>query len=340
MKSLASPSLEGLNTFGVPATAGQLIRIEDGRDLEQLPPFDPARDLLLGGGSNVLFASDVPGTVYLNRIPGMRIVGGDDQRPLVEAGAGEDWHRFVRWSLGQGLCGLENLSLIPGRVGAAPMQNIGAYGVELSSVLEQVTAWDWQTSKMTVLSREECRLGYRDSLFRSVLPGRYMVVSVHVRLARAFTPQLTYEGLRSELAARGISNPTAKEVSEAVIRIRRRKLPDPAVLGNAGSFFKNPVVEASLAESLSERYRGLPAWPAPDGGRRLSAAWMIEFCGLKGFREGNAGVSDRHALVLVNYGGATGSEITRLARTVQSTVHGQFGIMLEPEPLIVDFRRS
>jgi UDP-N-acetylmuramate dehydrogenase len=337
MKVKERPSLRALNTFGVEASAQLLLTVESEEDLRSLPAFNPGRDLVLGGGSNVVFVTDIPGTVYLNRIVGKHLVEDNGDHVVIESGAGENWHDLVRWTLNQGLCGLENLSLIPGLAGAAPMQNIGAYGVDLSSVLDSVTAWDWQRARWVSFNCEECRFGYRDSRFKSAEPGRFLITSIRLKLSRSFTPQLNYAGLRDELSAAGVERPSAADVSEAVIRIRQRKLPDPIEAGNAGSFFKNPVVGRDEAEALQSRYPGLPLWPLNEGQSRLSAAWMIESCGLKGLSENDATVSTRHALVIVNQGAATGREIAELAKKVQTTVHQEFGITLEPEPRLVAF---
>lgn len=337
MKVTESPSLKRLNSFGVPARAALLVSLEREEDVLELPPFDPRRDVMLGDGTNVLFVTDVPGTVIHNRILGRSVLAEEDGSVLVEVGAGENWHRLVRWTLRQGMSGLENLSLIPGSAGAAPIQNIGAYGVELSSVLDCVTAWDWQAATWVSLSASECLPGYRDSLFRSAAPDRYLITSIRLRLPREFRPRLEYAGLRDELAATGVVQPSALDVSDAVIRLRRRKLPDPASIGNAGSFFKNPVADAGRAARMLADHPGLPSWAAADGSVKLSAAWMIERCGLKGLRRGDAGVSDRHALVLVNHGGATGRDILQVAETVQAAVADAFGIHLEPEPRIAHF---
>lgn len=334
MKVLERASLKSLNTFGVDATASLLLRIETEEDLLSLPAFDPQRDFILGGGSNVLFVSDVPGTVFLNRISGKAIIIEHDGCAQLEVGAGENWHQLVCWSLEQGLSGLENLSLIPGLAGAAPIQNIGAYGVELSSVLEGVTAWDWQNSAWVIFNQDECRFGYRDSLFKSVETDRYLVTSIRLRLNRQFQPQLDYVELRDALATRGIDKPDPKQVSETVIRLRRQKLPDPAVTGNAGSFFKNPVVSRDQAEVLRCRFTGLPIWPAGADRTKLSAAWMIENCGWKGFHENGAAVSSQHALVLVNQGQSSGRHILELSAKIADSVAQQFGVALEPEPKI------
>ena len=337
MKVTEKPSLQGLNTFGVDASAQLMLTLESEEDLLSLPPFDPGRDLLLGGGSNLLLAGDVPGTVLQNRILGKEILESGQHHATIEVGAGENWHEMVTWSLSRGFSGLENLSLIPGLAGAAPIQNIGAYGVELASMLENVTAWDLQRHNWVSFSRDQCRFAYRDSLFKTVHPDRYLITSIRLRLNRQFAPRLDYSGLAEELARFGISHPTAIEVSEAVIRLRRRKLPDPSVVGNAGSFFKNPVLDREEALSLLALNPKMAAWTHTDDTMKISAAWMIEHCGFKGSRQGDAGVSEQHALVLVNHGAADGRQLLELASRIQSTVHSTFGIRLEPEPRIVDF---
>lgn len=334
MKHLTAKSLKAMNTFGVEATAEELIEVDSAQDLEGIE-FDPTTDLMLGGGSNILFASAVPGTVYLNRIHGRRVIEENEHHAIVEAGGGENWHEFVRWTLDQGWSGLENLSLIPGLAGAAPMQNIGAYGVELAGKLESVTAWDLRGGEWRTFSNRDCGFAYRDSRFKSHQPGRYLIASIRLRLDRRFTPRLEYAGLGEELEALGISRPTAQQVSDAVIRIRRRRLPDPALTGNAGSFFKNPVVNMDEADALRTRHAGLPVHLITPGTAKLNAAWLIEQCGWKGFREGDAGVSGQHALVLVNHGQASGRELLNLARRVSRSVAAEFGIELETEPVII-----
>lgn len=341
MKVTEQPSLKSLNTFGLESSAALLVEIESEEDVLALPGFDPAFDLILGGGSNVVFLSDVPGTVYLNRIHGIEMAGESDDLVHIEVGAGEFWHRLVMWSLERGLNGLENLSLIPGSAGAAPIQNIGAYGVELSSVLESVTAWDWRFSCWVTLNREDCRLGYRDSIFRSGEANRYLVTSLRLALSRRFEPRTDYRGLREEIERTASGQKlTATDVSNAVIRLRRAKLPDPDESGNAGSFFKNPVVDADQADELQSRHPGIPCWPQQDGRYKLSAAWMIQSCGLKGRREGGASVSEKHALVLVNHGGASGHDISALAVEIQKAISESFGIRLEPEPRLIEFTQS
>jgi UDP-N-acetylmuramate dehydrogenase len=334
VKRAQALSLRRFNTFGIAATARTAVQLEKREDLQDLA-FDPQTDLVLGGGSNVLFAADVEGTVFLNRIRGMGIAAVDGDTVTVQANGGEIWHSLVLWSLEQGLSGLENLALIPGLVGAAPIQNIGAYGVELSDRLESVEAWDWQKGRLARFANADCGFSYRDSRFKSHDANRFLVTSISMRLDRAFTPVLDYSGVREQLQALRLDSPTAAQVSRAIMALRKRKLPDPARLGNAGSFFKNPVVSADAAEDLRTRFEGLPAHDAGAGAVKLSAAWMIERCGWKGHREGGAGVSDRHALVMVNHGGASGAEILSLAVKVARTVNAEFGVSLEPEPRIV-----
>ncbi|MEJ8566639.1 UDP-N-acetylmuramate dehydrogenase [Elongatibacter sediminis] len=330
--------LRKLNTFGVPARAALLIEVESEEEVLALPALRPDRDLVLGGGSNVLFVSDVPGTVVLNRIRGIDVIERTDEHVFVEVGAGENWHDLVMHATDQGWHGLENLALIPGLAGAAPIQNIGAYGVELASVLDSVTAWDREQAQWAVLATHECRLGYRDSRFKAK-PERFLITSIRLRLQRRFEPQIGYAGLGEALRAAGAGDhPTASQVRDAVIGLRRRKLPDPALEGNAGSFFKNPVVPPDTAEGLRRDHADLPGWPQPDGRIKLPAAWLIEHCGLKGETTGGAAVSDRHALVLVNRHQATGRDVWALARRVIARVEERYGIHLEPEPRIFGHR--
>jgi UDP-N-acetylmuramate dehydrogenase len=298
--------------------------------------FDPESDLILGDGSNVLLASDVPGTVWLNRIMGRRIGASKHDQVSVSVGAGEPWHDVVRWTLEEGLSGLENLSLIPGRCGAAPLQNIGAYGVELAEHLEAVEAWNWETGTLQRIPRDECGFAYRDSRFKSQEPDRWLITTLHLSLDLRFNPRLEYQGLRDALADAPL---TAKNVSDAVIRLRRAKLPDPERIGNAGSFFKNPVLSSIEAQQLRDVAPSAPLHATGTGQFKTSAAWLIEACGWKGRRIGDAGVSDRHALVLVNYGSATGEDLLDLAEQVRADVWERFRICLEAEPRIVDFRR-
>jgi len=338
MKRTKHASLKNLNSFSVEARAGQILELECEEDLQTFASeyqFEPDTDLVLGGGSNVLFVSDVPGSVILNRVTGRKIIADSDNEVLIEACGGENWHQLVLWSLEQGLSGIENLSLIPGLAGAAPIQNIGAYGVELADVLESVQAVELKTGQVHEFRHADCQFGYRESRFKTIDADRFLISRIRLRLQRRFTTKLNYAGIGDELQDMGIGTPTAKQVSDAVIRIRQRKLPDPAIVGNAGSFFKNPVVERSTAELLVTDFADLPLYPMNTDRVKLSAAWMIEHCEWKGHREGDAGVSDQHALVLVNYGSASGRHILELANAISESVMRRFGVELQPEPRII-----
>jgi UDP-N-acetylmuramate dehydrogenase len=324
------------NTLRVDARARLLAEIHDAAKLPELLDFPAIRNgrlLVLGEGSNVLFTGDFDGTVLVMATRGVQVESDSDSARIAVA-AGERWDDFVRWTLGQGYAGLENLILIPGTVGAAPIQNIGAYGTEVAEFIEGVEAWDTREQRVAALDNAACAFAYRDSVFKRE-PGRYIVTAVRFVLPRTRELRLDYAGIREELARMGVARPAPFHVAEAVIHLRTRKLPDPAVIGNAGSFFKNPVVEAAQAEALRRAYPELPAWPQPDGRHKLSAAWLIEAAGFKGLREGDAGISNRHALVLVNHGRASGAELWALAQKVIAGVEGTFGVRLEPEPRVV-----
>ncbi len=333
--------LAARNTFGVAARAPWLLEVNDPGSLAEALDLDQLRGLpllVLGGGSNLLFAGDAPGAVVALRAAGIAIAEDRGERVRVRAEAGADWHGLVAWSLEQGLCGLENLALIPGSVGAAPIQNIGAYGVEVGERVVAVEAWDRDASRPVRLERAACAFGYRDSAFKRQ-SSRWIVTAVELELAREGAgpaPRLDYAGIGEELAAMGVTAARARDVAEAVVRIRRRKLPDPGAVGNAGSFFKNPIVPAAQAQALADAHPRLPVFPGAGAAtRKLSAAWLIDACGWKGVREGDAGVSAAHALVLVNHGHATGMQLLELARRIAASVHDRFGVALEPEPRIV-----
>jgi len=291
--------------------------------------------LVLGGGSNILLTGDYPGVVLHIAMQGIAIAGEDDVATYVRAAAGERWHQLVLWTLAHGLGGLENLSLIPGSVGAAPIQNIGAYGAELKDAFHCATVLDLESGAVTVLDKAACAFGYRDSIFKQALHGRAVIVDVTFALPKHWQPNLRYAELSQEVAARGIERPTAKDISDAVIAIRTRKLPDPAVIGNAGSFFKNPVVPAAQRHALLERYPQLVSYLQPDGSYKLAAGWLIDQCGWKGRSLGAAGVYEKQALVLVNRGGASGQEVLHLARKIQDDVLERFGVRIAPEPVFV-----
>lgn len=333
----ADVSLQLFNTFGVATRARYLAHAHDdaevGEALQaakrlQLPLF------VIGGGSNLLLTGDVEALVLRMASRGLRIVSSQGDAVLVEAEAGEPWHPFVQWTLEQGLQGLENLSLIPGTVGAAPMQNVGAYGVEIKDVFAGLTALDRHTGELREFTLDECQFAYRDSRFKREA-GRWLILRVRFALAHAGALRLDYGPLRQRLAEQGVSEPTASDVSRAICSIRSEKLPDPAVLGNAGSFFKNPLVSADLAARLRAEHADLVAYPQADGQVKLAAGWLIEKAGWKGFRDGDAGVHRQQALVLVNYGGATGTQLLALARRIQADIQARFGVSLEIEPNIL-----
>lgn len=324
------------NTLRVSASARRLAEIHDPSVLAPLltgPALAGDRILVLGEGSNMLFAGDVDATVLAMATRGVEIFE-DAERPRLRVAAGERWDDFVRWSLGRGYPGLENLIMIPGTVGAAPIQNIGAYGVEVAAFVDMVEAFDMQRGRFVELSNADCAFGYRDSLFKQQ-PDRFVVTAVTFGLPRTRALNLSYAGIGEELARMGIARPAPIHVAEAVVQLRTRKLPDPAVIGNAGSFFKNPWVDQARAEALHAAHPELPLWPGQDGRHKLSAAWLIEASGFKGAREGDAGISNRHALVLVNHGQASGAQLWAFAQKVRAGVQARFGVTLEPEPRVI-----
>jgi UDP-N-acetylmuramate dehydrogenase len=291
--------------------------------------------LILGGGSNVVLTGDFEGLVYLVALRGRRLLAETDDAWLIEAAAGENWHELVVWTLQNGWPGLENLALIPGTVGAAPMQNIGAYGLEMAERFERLAAIELATGASVEFDAAACRFGYRDSFFKGAGRGRFMITSVTFRLPKIWRASCGYADLARALAEQGVAEPGPTDIFNAVVAVRRAKLPDPAVVGNAGSFFKNPVVSAADHAALQAREPGLVAYPQADGGVKLAAGWLIDQCGWKGQARGRAAVHERQALVLVNRGGASGADVLALARAIQDDVAGRFGVRLEIEPVIV-----
>ncbi|MBX3713763.1 MAG: UDP-N-acetylmuramate dehydrogenase [Lysobacter sp.] len=350
-RSIASAPLR--NTFGVDARAGRLIETDDADDLPGLfaGELAGASPLVVGSGSNLLIVEG-PALALALTSNTIRILASHDGHAIVRADAGTQWHAFVLWTLEQGLAGLENLALIPGTVGAAPIQNIGAYGVEVGERIHAVEVFERATGAFQRFDAAACAFAYRDSVFKHAL-DRYLITAVEFALPQAAALpssalRLDYAGIREELAvmgmaAMGIDAPDARTVAEAVIRLRRRKLPDPAVVGNAGSFFKNPIVPLAQAEALLAAHPRLPVFRgAGDDSRKLSAAWLIDACGWKGRRSeegsGDAAVSAQHALVLVNHGRATGAELLALARRIAEDVQARFGVAIEPEPRLIGAR--
>lgn len=327
-------SLKPYNTFGIDVKARYFSQAHDDQEVRQA--LAQAQQgglpvLVIGGGSNLLLTRDIDALVLHMASRGRRVISDDGERIVVEAEAGEPWHPFVQWTLAQGYCGLENLSLIPGTVGAAPMQNVGAYGVEIKDVFAGLTALDRETGELRDFGLAECAFGYRDSLFKRN-PGRWLILRVRFALSRTLQAHLDYGPVRQRLAEQGVTEPTAQAISEAICSIRREKLPDPAELGNAGSFFKNPVVSAEQLERIRAQYPGVVAYPQAGGQVKLAAGWLIEQAGWKGHREGDAGVHRLQSLVLVNYGQASGAQMHALARRIQGDILERFGVALEMEP--------
>jgi UDP-N-acetylmuramate dehydrogenase len=331
-------SLRGFNTFGLPATAHVLVHVRSDADVRRVldhPEFGRLPKLVLGGGSNLILTRDPASVVLRVEVPGRRPVQERDDAVIVEAGAGETWHDFVAWTLDQGWPGLENLALIPGTVGAAPVQNIGAYGVELQDRFDSLDTVDLVTGRAVRLEARDCAFGYRDSVFKRELAGRSVITRVRFRLPRPWTPVVGYLDLERKMAETGNRAPDARTIFDWVCAIRRAKLPDPAVVGNVGSFFKNPVVTPEQCKDIIARDPHVVHYPMDDGSFKLAAGWLIDACGWKGKSIGRAGVYEKQALVLVNRGGASGAEVLTLARAIQESVYGRFGIRLEPEPVFL-----
>ncbi|MFM0010739.1 MULTISPECIES: UDP-N-acetylmuramate dehydrogenase [Paraburkholderia] len=335
---IADYPLKAHNTFNFDVRAQFACRIEHEAQLMAAvrdPRTAGLPRLVLGGGSNVVLTGDFAGLVLLVALQGRRVVREDDAAWYVEAAAGEPWHDFVAWTLSQGLPGLENLALIPGTVGAAPIQNIGAYGLEMCERFASLRAVELETGAVVELDADACRFGYRDSFFKREGRDRFVITSVTFRLPKSWQPRAGYADLARELAASGHADtpPSAQAIFDAVVAVRRAKLPDPLQLGNAGSFFKNPVVEATQFEALKVKEPEVVSYLQPDGRVKLAAGWLIDRCGWKGRAMGAAAVHERQALVLVNRGGASGAEVLALAKAVQRDVLARFGVELEAEPV-------
>jgi UDP-N-acetylmuramate dehydrogenase len=338
--------LQPHNSFGIVAKARALVRIRGEGDVLQLlndAQYGSIPKFVLGGGSNIVLTGDVKPLVLKVEVMGRRLIDDGAKGIVLEAGAGENWHEFVTWTLDQGHPGLENLALIPGSVGGTPVQNVGAYGVELQDRFESLDAIDLVTGKCFTLDAAQCAFRYRDSVFKHVpskegdfgLGGRALILRVRFRLPKLWKPVLGYVDLQRKMQETGIREPSARQVYNWVCAIRGAKLPDPRVIGNAGSFFKNPTVTPEQCQDIIAREPNIVHYPLPDGSVKLAAGWLIDACGWKGKSVGNAGVYEKQALVLVNRGGATGGEVVTLARAIQTSVYERFGIRLEPEPVVV-----
>ncbi|MCW5906923.1 MAG: UDP-N-acetylmuramate dehydrogenase [Chitinophagales bacterium] len=336
--------LKPYNTFGISVCTKFFAEVQTEYELLELQQCSEYRDnsvLVLGGGSNILFTRDFEGLVLRNALPGISIVHETENEVLVKVAAGEVWHRFVLWTIERNFGGIENLSLIPGLVGAAPMQNIGAYGVEIKDVFEELEAVHRKTGEKQKFGLKDCEFGYRESVFKNKLKEEFIITSVTLRLAKISSPKTNYRfktdygDIKNTLAEMQVFDLTVKAVSDAVIKIRTSKLPDPAQLGNAGSFFKNPVVTKQRFDELVLRYPVMPSYLQADGTVKIPAGWLIEQCGWKGKVIGNTGAHAKQALVLVNYGNATGAEVKNLALEIRQSVKEKFGIEIQPEVNIV-----
>ena len=325
-------SLLPYNTFGIDVKAKRLGVFNDIESLRDLLSQKNEDELLIiGGGSNLLLTKDFDGFVLKNEIKGIHVISENEDEVIVSAGAGENWHAFVMHCIHNNWAGIENLSLIPGSVGASPMQNIGAYGVEIKDVFDHLKAFHIATGEIHNFDAPSCAFGYRESVFKRKLKGQYIICEVAFKLNKKPNKNTSYGAIEQELAKKGITDPNIREISNAVIAIRESKLPNPALLGNAGSFFKNPIITAALAQELIEKFPDLPNYPSTEGMRKLAAGWLIEKAGWKGFRRSNHGVHKDQALVLVNYGGSTGNEVFQLSSDIIASVEDMFGVSLERE---------
>lgn len=333
MKIHTNYNLQSITSFRVPAFVKGFATFNSIESLQEIQAAATGytQTLILGGGSNVLFTKPFDGLVLHNQIKGIQLLLEDDEHYYVQANAGENWHAFVQHCIAQHYAGIENLSLIPGNVGASPIQNIGAYGVEIKDVLHDVTAWHLQEKCMLRFANTDCAFGYRESIFKTQYKQQLAIVSVTFRLNKKVRLHTSYGAIAAELEKMGVHNPGIREVSEAVIRIRQSKLPDPAVLGNAGSFFKNPVIDTSHYQQLQQTFANIPGYAAGEGRTKVPAGWLIEHAGWKGHRQGQCGVHSQQALVLVNYGGATGMDIYQLSQQIIDDIQLKFGITLERE---------
>ncbi|WP_445385567.1 UDP-N-acetylmuramate dehydrogenase [Robiginitalea sp. IMCC44478] len=333
MQNAPHVSLKPYNTFGIDVKAAKFSSARTAEELKRLLAQKESLPLfILSGGSNILLTQDLQAHVIHINLQGKEVLEEREDKVIIRVMAGENWHQLVLWTLKEGYGGIENLALIPGKTGTAPIQNIGAYGVELKDVFQGCQAMEISSGEVRYFDREACQFGYRDSVFKNELKGKYIIISVDLALSlKNHQLRTAYGDIESELQGVPADSLTPEQVANAVIAIRRRKLPDPAKLGNSGSFFKNPVISAAQYATLKEKYSDLPGYSQPDDLIKVPAGWLIEKCGFKGVRRGDAGVHSRQALVLVNYGNASGSEILGLAREIQQKVREDYGIDLVPE---------
>lgn len=327
-----SISLQPFNTFGIDVSAENFAEISTPKEFRNVLKLDLKPILILGGGSNMLLTQNQEGLVLKNNFRGIEIEKENEDEAIIAIGGGENWHEFVLWALSKNLGGIENLSLIPGTVGASPIQNIGAYGVELKDVFVKLEALSFATGRKKTFHKKDCKFGYRESVFKKDLKGKYFISKVFLKLTKTnHKINAGYGAIQSVLTEKRITKPTIQNISEAVIEIRSSKLPDPKVLGNSGSFFKNPEIEKDQFSSLQKKYPNLVFYELPNKRYKIPAGWLIDQCGWKGLRVGNTGCHAKQALVLVNYGGATGNEVWQLAKKIQHSVKKKYGIELTPE---------
>ncbi|KAA0990496.1 UDP-N-acetylmuramate dehydrogenase [Dyadobacter aurulentus] len=334
MQIQANYPLRNYNTFGLESTASYFAEVTSLTELKSIltdPEWKQKPKFILGGGSNILFTQNIDALVIHPQLTGIEKISEDETYIRLKVGGGESWHAFVMYCVDHGYAGVENLSLIPGSVGAAPMQNIGAYGVEVKNVIESVEAVSIESGETRLFSKEECRFGYRESIFKKEAKGQYIITGVTFILSKKPGLNVGYGDVQKTLLEMNVTDPTIRDVSEAIMQIRRSKLPDPAKIGNAGSFFKNPEISAAVFEKLKKSYSQLPGYPVNDEVMKVPAGWLIEQAGWKGYRQGNVGVHEKQALVLVNYGGGTGHEIKALSERIQDSVKTKFGIALNAE---------
>ncbi|KQS32678.1 UDP-N-acetylmuramate dehydrogenase [Dyadobacter sp. Leaf189] len=326
--------LRHYNTFGLESTACFFVEITSLTELTEIltnPEWKKTPKFILGGGSNILLTQDIDALVIHPKLTGIDKIKETDSQIWLKAGSGESWHEFVLHCVRSGYGGVENLSLIPGSIGAAPMQNIGAYGVEVKNVIESVEAVEVETGALHIFSNAECKFGYRESIFKKEASGRFVITGVTFVLSKNPVLNIGYGDVQKTLAEMEVTVPTISDVSEAIMRIRKSKLPDPAQIGNAGSFFKNPEIPAAQYDDLKKTYPEIPGYPVDENTVKVPAGWLIEKAGWKGYRKGNIGVHEKQALVLVNYGGGTGNEIKLLSESIQESILSKFGISLKAE---------
>ncbi|MRG47147.1 UDP-N-acetylmuramate dehydrogenase [Chitinophaga sp. SYP-B3965] len=331
-------SLRPYNTFGIDASARYFASFDSPEALQAIledPKWQTVPKMILGGGSNILLTKDYDGLVLKNEVKGIKVIKEDNEFVYVQAGAGENWHQFVMYCIDKNLAGLENLSLIPGNVGASPMQNIGAYGVEIKDVFYELEAWHTRDQKLVKFNKEACEFGYRESVFKRKYKDQFVILQVTYRLSKTPHFNTSYGAIEQEMERMGVKELSIRAISDAVISIRSSKLPNPAEIGNAGSFFKNPEISKEKYEALKEAFPAIVAYPLPHDQYKLAAGWLIEQSGWKGYRDGDAGVHAKQALVLVNYGQATGEELVELSWKVIESVKEKFGVVLEREVNII-----